>query len=205
MKSSGRNQPCPACQRTKDSDCRWNDETILCHTGTDFKSGDTITIDGAVWAFIHHNGGFSGSAAVFKPHRERSRDQWRRDIQRRTPRSPSELISIQTQGTQWADAIEEFHAAFQLAWDIPDLYSASPDQLQAASAAITDAQARAAALRPHLSHIWREHKDLEQLHRLRIESNLKSLGYIAEDLRQFQQNELGIPCPAAVYEMAEDI
>ncbi|QNI54646.1 hypothetical protein SynBIOSE41_02141 [Synechococcus sp. BIOS-E4-1] len=72
MKSSGHNQPCPVCSRVKDADCRFNDEVVLCHTGTDLRPGDTITISGAQWAFIHHKGGFSGMAAVFMPHRERS-------------------------------------------------------------------------------------------------------------------------------------
>ena len=44
MKASGRNNPCPVCGRVKDADCRWNDTTILCHTGTDLTPGDTITI-----------------------------------------------------------------------------------------------------------------------------------------------------------------
>ena len=51
--------------------------------------------------------------------------------------------------------------------------------------------------------IWRDHDDLSQLHRLRVEAQLKSIAYIAEDLRQFQQNELGLPCPAAVQELLE--
>ncbi len=112
---------------------------------------------------------------------------------------------MQTRRHQWASALEDFHAAFQLAWDIDDLYEATPDQIRSACVAVSDAQACAAALRPHLPHIWRDHKDLEQLHRLRVESNLKTLSYIAEDLRQFQQNELGTPCPVAVREMAEGI
>jgi hypothetical protein len=29
---SGRNRPCPVCGRTKDPDCRWNDEVVFCHT-----------------------------------------------------------------------------------------------------------------------------------------------------------------------------
>ena len=69
MHSSGRNNPCPVCGRTKDSDCRWNNATILCHTGTDLRPGDTLTYARQKWAFIHHKGGFSGMAAVFKPHR----------------------------------------------------------------------------------------------------------------------------------------
>ena len=114
-------------------------------------------------------------AAVFKPHRELTRGE-----HHSTPNTAQELLSRQTRRHQWASAIEDFHAAFQLAWDIPDLYTASPAELHSAYAAITDAQDRAAALRPHLKTIWRDHKDLEQLHRLQIESNLKTLRYIAE-------------------------
>ena len=33
MHSSGKNSPCPMCDRVKDGDCRWNDdELVLCHT-----------------------------------------------------------------------------------------------------------------------------------------------------------------------------
>lgn len=32
---SGKGNPCPICDRTKDSDCRWNNEVMLCHTHLD--------------------------------------------------------------------------------------------------------------------------------------------------------------------------
>ncbi len=32
---SGRSQPCPICNRTKDQDCRWNDEVVFCNTHID--------------------------------------------------------------------------------------------------------------------------------------------------------------------------
>jgi hypothetical protein len=201
VKSSGRNNPCPVCNRTKDTDCRWNDDVILCHSGTDLTPGSTVNINGAEWAFIHHKGGFSGIAAVFKPHRELERGTG----YGRTPNTAQDLLSRQTKRSQWADILEQFHNAFNNAWESPDFYNASPDELHAAFDVITDAQAKAAALRPHLQSIWREHPDLAQLHRLRIESQLKSIAYMAEDARQFQQNDLGIPCPAAVRAMAEEI
>ena len=201
MKSSGRNNPCPVCNRTKDTDCRWNDDVILCHSGTDLTPGSTVNINGAEWAFIHHKGGFSGVAAVFKPHRELER----KPSLNRTPNSPQELLSRQTKRSQWADILEQFHTAFDDAWNVPDFYTASPNELHAAFDVITDAQAKAAALRPHLQAIWREHQDLAQLHRLRVEAQLKSIAHMAEDVRQFQELELGTPRPAAVRAMAEEI
>ena len=199
MKSSSRNQPCPVCGRTKDADCRWSDEVILCHSGTDLTPGDTININGAQWALIRNNGGFSGQAAVFKPHRELEQ----RTSHNNTPSSPKDLLSRQTKRHIWADILEQFHAAFDEAWEIPDLYTCTPNQFQNTCTVVADAQTKAAAIRPHLQTIWREHHDLAQLHRLRVESQLKTIAYIAEDLRQFQQNELGLPCPAAVQELLE--
>ena len=200
MKSSGHNQPCPVCSRVKDADCRFNDDVVLCHTGTDLRPGDTITISGAQWAFIHHNGGFSGSAAVFKPHREKEPSRGQR---LQTPNTAQELLSRQTKRSQWAHILDQFHDAFDEAWNIPDLFTCSPNQFQSACAVVSDAQAKAAAIRPHLRTIWRDHHDLEQLHRLRVEAQLKSIAYIAEDLRQFQQNETGLPCPVAVRVLTE--
>lgn len=199
MKSSGRNNPCPVCQRVKDTDCRWNEEVILCHSGTDLKPGDTININGAKWALIRTNGGFSGQAAVFKPHRELEQHSTHNN----TPCSPQDLLSRQTKRSQWAHILEQFHDAFNEAWEIPDLYTCTPNQLNNACTVVANAQAKAAAIRPHLQSIWREHKDLDQLHRLRVESHLKTIAYIAEDLRQFQELELGIPCLVAVQELLE--
>ena len=201
MKASGRNNPCPVCSRVKDADCRWNDTTILCHSGTDLRPGQTITIDGQVWAFIHHNGGFSGSAAVFKPHRERDKGAGFS----RTPNTAQELLSLQTKRHQWSDVLNQFFDAFNIAWESPDFYNATPEQLHSAFAAISDAQNKAAALAPHLQSIWRDHHDLKQLHRLRINDCLKSIAYMAEDARRFQELDLGIPCPVAVRAMAEGI
>jgi hypothetical protein len=36
---SGRHNPCPICGRTKDQDCHWNLEVVLCHTYTDQDAG----------------------------------------------------------------------------------------------------------------------------------------------------------------------
>ena len=202
MHSSGRNNPCPVCGRTKDTDCRWNDATLLCHTGTDLRPGDTLTIGGQKWAFIHHKGGFSGMAAVFKPHRERNREEWKRDLQRPTPNSAAQLLAIQQKRTQWSVVLDQFFAAFDAAWNVPDFYSATPDQLKNAFTAIDDAQAKAAALAPHLQTIWREHPDLKQLHRLRVEDNLKAIAYMADDVRRFIEQDLGTPCPVAVLAIA---
>lgn len=157
------------------------------------RPGDTITIAGQEWAFIHHKGGFSGMAAVFKPHRKRDYS--------RTPSTAQELLSRQSKRFQWSSVLNQFFAAFDAAWNIPDLYSCTPQQLTKAFSTIDDAQTKAAALSGHLQAIWRDCPDLKQLHRLRVEHCLKTIAHIAEDARQFKQNDLGIPCPAAVHQL----
>ena len=206
MKSSGRNNPCPSCGRNTTSHCRWNDDTILCFHGStfappsDLRIGDTITIDGRPWALIRRDGGFSGNAAVFKPHIEKEPSRGQR---LQTPNTAQELLSRQTKRHQWASLIQEFHDAFQAAWNAPDFYSCTPEQLNAAFSTISNAQNCGAGLKPHLRSIWRDHQDLEQLHRLRVESQLKTIAFMAQDALEFQHNDLGTPCPAAVREMAE--
>ena len=182
---SSRRTPCPICGRTKDDDCRWNDEVILCHTGTDLKPGDTVVVGDKEWAFIHHKGGFSGMAAVFKPH-----------IPRPASSSPAQPTPMATRvhglsKAQWDSVLTQFHQAFETTWRLPDLYACSPSELDGCIATITDAQKKAAAIRPWLSQVWRLFPDLDQTHRQRIESELKHTAFIAEDLRSFQQNELG--------------
>lgn len=89
LQRSGRNNPCPACGRTKDADCAFNHDIILCHQGSDarptdgMRVGQTLTINGQPWALIRTNAGYSGSADLLKPHSERSpRPETR--IERRT-------------------------------------------------------------------------------------------------------------------------
>lgn len=190
---SGRRTPCPICGRTKDDDCRWNDEVILCHTGTDLKPGDTLVVGDKEWAFIHHKGGFSGMAAVFKPHRPRLKDSARQDRQRLIKRHrdlANELL--------WKDILEQFHAAFTVAWNSPNFYDCSPTEMETAISAINDAQSKATLLARDLRQVWRDFPALEQRHRLQIESELKDIAQIAEQLRQFQLQELGVSRLAAV-------
>jgi hypothetical protein len=71
---SGRHNPCPACGRTKDADCAWTDDAILCHQGAEprptdgLRPGQTIEINGVLWALIRSDAGYSGCADLLKPH-----------------------------------------------------------------------------------------------------------------------------------------
>ena len=75
MEYSSRKKPCPICGRFKDADCRWNDEVIFCHKGSNLappshlKIGDVLTVNSLNWALVKVNAGHSGRAHIFKPHR----------------------------------------------------------------------------------------------------------------------------------------
>ena len=68
---SGPKTPCPSCSRNTDSKCRWSETTITCYPGQSFgprvhTPGDTINVNGVLWALVRKNGGFSGQHYVFK-------------------------------------------------------------------------------------------------------------------------------------------
>lgn len=182
MKRSKRNNPCPACGRTKDSDCAWADDVIFCHTGSDLSIGQTIDIDDRPWALVKLNAGFSGNAAVFKPHREDYKPQGL---------SQGQLLSHQAKRSVSAFAIERFFAAFDKAWAVLDFHSLSADELQDGINAIEKAQRSGADLAKGIQCIWRDHHDLAELHRERFEACQKNLKLQIKDLNDFRTFYLG--------------
>ena len=82
FKRSGKNNPCPICDRTKDDKCAWNDSVINCYNGVsnyppqDLKIGETFLMDiGSMpkgkWALVATNKGFSGNHHIFIPDKPR--------------------------------------------------------------------------------------------------------------------------------------
>lgn len=75
---SGRNNPCPICNRTKDDKCAWNSSVIHCYDGVtnypprNLKLGGIIQINyGSTrdWALVKKNAGFSGNHCIFIPNK----------------------------------------------------------------------------------------------------------------------------------------
>jgi len=76
FKRSGKNNPCPICDRTKDDKCAWNSETIHCYNGSsnyppqDLKLGEVVVLEippQGRWALVGKNKGFSGNHWIFIP------------------------------------------------------------------------------------------------------------------------------------------
>ena len=73
---SGKRNPCPICDRTKDNKCAWNSETIHCYNGSlhyppqDLKLGEVVVLEippRGRWALVAKNKGFSGNHWIFIP------------------------------------------------------------------------------------------------------------------------------------------
>ncbi len=78
FKRSGKNNPCPICDRTNDDKCAWNNSVIHCYNGVsnyppqDLKIGETFemalsSITNGKWALVKKNAGFSGNHWIFIP------------------------------------------------------------------------------------------------------------------------------------------
>ena len=181
MQTSSKRTPCPVCSRTKDGDCRFTSDLILCHSGTDLRPSDTLTIDGQQWYLSRLNAGYDGAAAVFKPHRSTFKPTGNRhvDADRLAKRSVATF------------SIQRFLDHFQLAWDLDDFHALPPADLQGAFDLIDTTAAEGIALSRSLAPVWRDHSDLADLYRWRVESCVKSLQAQAKDAHSFRRYYLG--------------
>ena len=190
MRSSGRNTPCPSCGRTKDGDCRFNEEVILCHAGEScgpdqaLRIGEVVNIEGHSWALVKTGAGHSGSAHVFKPHQPK-----RKKAPRATRTGPQQ--EQQAKAEVASTAIEHFFDEFDLAWNVMDFHSLSPKELTEGIDTIETAHQTGQELSGLIQSIWRENHDLRILHRDRFNACIRNLGYQVEDLRHFRNHYLG--------------
>ena len=192
MQSSGRNNPCPICGRTKDGDCRWADTVIFCHCGSthspdhSLRIGNTITLSGAKWALVKTNGGFDGAAFVFKPHQDKNVAR-----HRRVPDNRQQLQTKQAKRSIASLSLIRFFDAFREAWDVKDLHSLNGHQLSEAIRAIETAARIGRELNLTVNQIWQQHHDLRDLHKGAFEACLSSINAQVSDLAHFRTYYLG--------------
>ena len=190
MQVSSKTTPCPCCGRTKDPDCRFSDELILCHNGStsgppaQLRIGETITIQGRPWALVKTDAGYDGAAHCFRPHRERE------PINHRPP-SAEHLQMQQAKRSLAVHAIERFFERFQQAWDIKDFETLPAAELREAFALIYEVEQEGLTLSRSIQSIWREHHDLRDRHRARFDQYVKNLQYQRQDADHFRSHYLG--------------
>lgn len=191
--ASGPGRPCPVCGRTADSDCRWGDALILCHQGqrhappNGLRIGDTLLIDGRLWALVRVGGGFDGAAAVFKPHQPRQAITSGRPAPLRAAVPDAAPITSSSARRLMEAVLELADEAF----DAPDFHLAHPDILWPALHSILRGEQLARRAAVVLSVIWRTHPDLAAIYRVPVQAALRDLGYQADDVRRFRRYDLG--------------
>ena len=185
MKRSSKKMPCPFCGRSKDADCAWTDDVAFCHSGSDLRIGQTVDIDGQPWILVKLNGGFSGAAAVFKPHQENERYPGNAGANR------LQILDTQARRAVASVSIERFFTAFDRAWNVSDFHSLNAHQLREATTAITSAEQIGLELNRSIATVWREHHDLRDLCRDRFDACLQNLKHQVNDLRHFRLHYLG--------------
>jgi len=190
MQKSGRNNPCPSCGRTKDADCRWSDDVIFCHQGSNhgpdqsLKVGDTILIDGAPWALVKTQGGYDGNAFVFKPHQNRD---WSEPsgVNRR------EILDLRARRAVAAFSIERFLTRFDEVWNSPDFHDQTPDQLRETFSLITAVRMDGIGLEKSLPKLWRQHPNLKSQFENRVNAAQQGITALHEDALHFRRHYLG--------------
>ena len=192
MQTSSRRHPCPCCGRTKDSDCRWTDDVILCHRGashappTHLKRGDTHFIDGSPWAVVRLNGGFDGAAMVLRP--RRGKQPRRRHLPRVSKKeSLVEHLAIRRAIEAWLGEVDDALAVPSFEHSLPhelrrdfDVIEAAFQHGKALKRVLRRAQGRdpsvSATVRP-LSQILRDAR--------------RDIAHQRSDMRDFRTNFLG--------------
>lgn len=191
LEPSSKRNPCPSCGRTKDGDCRFNDELILCHQGSShapplgLRVGGVVSIGGRPWALVNQSGGFDGAAAVFVPHRENYRPTVKSSAERK--RHATEL---HTRTTLFKSLVRSFLQQADEALAVPEFIWSPPDQLRCNFALIEQAEKEGQQLLKAMQPICRENPDLRPIKAL-IDMALQQLGYQRRDVERFRLNYLG--------------
>ena len=190
MQTSSPARPCPCCGRTRDSDCRWNDTTILCHQGqshgppSHLKRGDTIDIGGKQWAVIRFDGGFAGCAMVLKPHRGRARSRAYRRLLHATPPPMDNVRQLA------AEELEQAIAEVDRALAIPPFEFLRPDEMRRDFALVLETYESVSAFRKTVKKLARSRPCLRERKAV-LDSALKTLWGLCKSIEKFRREQLG--------------
>ena len=188
MQVSSKKSPCPCCGRTKDPDCRFSDDLILCHCGSTsgppqhLRIRDVIQIHGRPWQLMKINAGYDGAAHCFKPHQARERTH--------RPLSANRQQMLEVQRSMAIHQLEKFFDQFQIAWSVGDFHSLPAAQLKQSFGLIYAAEQKGLTLARSLQTIWREHPDLRDCYRDRFETYVRNLKAQRQDVDHFRSHYL---------------
>ena len=191
MQSSKRNNPCPVCGRTKDSDCRWDNDVIFCHCGSSFappshlKIGDILRLDGKEWALVKTNSGHTGLCHVFKPHRHIEKTYTPTPRQKQQGQDREQYLFKES-----VKAVEEYIKLANAALEVINYEYCNLKQIKESKALINRAFDEGKELREVLVGVRRFNKNIEEFIEL-FDEKYRPIKYQKKASDEFCWNHLG--------------
>tara|TARA_B100001564_G_C20517691_1_gene613678 strand:- start:171 stop:749 length:579 start_codon:yes stop_codon:yes gene_type:complete len=188
MQSSKRNNPCPVCGRTKDSDCRWDDDVIFCHNGSNYfppthlTIGDILRLNGVDWALVKTNSGHTGRCHVFKPHRPINRNISNKPREDKTREAYLFRESVK--------AVENYIKLANAALEVINYEYCNLRQIKESKALINRAYDEGKELREVLVGVRRFNKNIEEFIEL-FDEKYRPIKYQKKASDEFCWNHLG--------------
>ena len=188
MQSSKRNNPCPCCGRTKDSDCRWDDDVIFCHVGSNYSPpthltiGDILRLDGKEWALVKTNSGHTGRCHVFKPHRPNNRNISKKPNEDKTRKAYLFRESVK--------AVENYIKLANAALEVINYEYCNLEQIKESKALINRAFDEGKELREVLVGVRRFNKNIDEFIEL-FDEKYRPIKYQKKASDEFCWNHLG--------------
>ena len=196
MNSSGTNNPCPCCGRTKGPYCRLDDARVFCYQGdtrhqpANLVKGSLHNFgDGVKYFFAGYNKGFSGNSALFCLHDPNTNFNPRpitpEAMRRQTARNLGDLEQLRH------DAYNA-HITASHAMAAPDYQTLKPDEIRGWIAVIESALQQLLSLKPRAMRV----RHMDDGIRIVIQSlneQIRELSYQKADFQAFWQDVLCDP------------
>jgi hypothetical protein len=205
MLSSSKAHPCPICSRDNSDHCRFDlsQGVIFCFHGVshgppDLRIGDTLDVEGVVYAYVKDMAGFSGNSAMFRIHEER-------DGIATAPSYSSQLrqaaVAMQQVDRFQQDAELADHA-YRLIIGLPLYEQMKPAAIREAISLCRDGSALLSSLVARAYRLRRHSPDVEPV-RERMVQALKEVKYQEKDLHSLWHNVLLDPAAGTGQRLAQ--
>lgn len=204
MKPSSKRNPCPICGRTANDRCRFNDEAVLCHWGSDLHPpegmhvGDTVEINGVVWALTRTDCGHAGSSSMFVIHQERGIAPTNQQARLRKVAMEMAAVDVFERDAELADQ------AHRLIVSLPVFNSLPPDRLRQAIALCRDGDVLLKSLVGRAHRLRRYSPDIAPVAE-RMKDALKEISYQQKDLLNLWHNTLLDPGAGRGEQLAQQL
>ena len=178
LRPSSRRSPCPVCGRTKDGDCRINDDLVLCQTHADGTVGDERN------GYRYAKANKDGRTATWV-----RGDRWSSSTPRHSvahlPETDRQRIKVTI------DLLDAFHQDFSSCFGLRDFLAMTPAELNESFSLIDTTLNTGVRLEASLKIFWSDFPWLLSVHKPRFDTALKALQGIHDDVIYTRVNYFG--------------